>query len=323
MKNIKVLGNGSSLPPNIVTNDDLSKIIDTTDEWIVKRTGIKDRRVSKDETTAELATEAARKALDMSKLEASDIDLIIVATSTPDYFFPSTGCLVQKEIGAINATCFDLAAACTGFVYAMDVGLQYIKLGKFRNVLIIGAEIMSKVIDWKDRGISILFGDGAGALIISATTEEKISESYTKSDGTKADVLKVLGTSLIDIYENDKMISRGTITMNGQEVFKFACNVIIETITELLRKAILNIDDIDHIVLHQANYRIIEYVANKLNINIKKFFMNLDRYGNTSAASIPIALDEMYQNDMLKSGQKIMLIGFGGGLTWGGILLEL
>ncbi|HCC06894.1 MAG TPA: 3-oxoacyl-ACP synthase [Clostridiales bacterium] len=323
MKNIKIIGYGSCTPSNVVTNHDLSEIIDTTDEWISKRTGIKERRISKGESTSSLAIAAAKKALNVAGITAAELDLIIVATSTPDCFFPSTGCIVQSEIGAINATSFDLAGACTGFVYATDVAIQYLKTGRFKRALVIGAEVMSKIIDWNDRGTAILFGDGAGAIVITTTDEKKITEVYTKSDGTKSEVLKLPAVPIIDMYDNVKVIDRSIMTMNGQEVFKFACNVIIETIDELISKSNIKLEDVDYIVLHQANSRIIEYVSNKVNINIEKFFMNLDKYGNTSAASIPIALDEMYGKNMLKSGQKLMLIGFGGGLTWGGILLEL
>ncbi|HAN09175.1 MAG TPA: 3-oxoacyl-ACP synthase [Clostridiales bacterium] len=323
MNNIKIIGYGSCMPSNIVTNEDLSKIIDTSDEWISKRTGIKERRISKGESTSDLAIAAAKNALDVAGISASEIDLIIVATSTSDCFFPSTGCTVQSGIGATNATSFDLAGACTGFIYATDVAIQYLKAGRFKNALIIGAEVMSKVIDWNDRGTAILFGDGAGAVVMTVTDEPKITKVYTKSDGTKSEVLKLKAVPIIDMYENVKTIDRSTMTMNGQEVFKFACNVIIETIDALLANTSVKLEDVDYIVLHQANSRIIEYVSNKVNINIEKFFMNLDKYGNTSAASIPIALDEMYKKNILKSGHKVMLIGFGGGLTWGGVLLEL
>ncbi len=323
--NIKILGYGSYIPKKVVTNDDLSKRVDTSDEWISKRTGIRERRIATaDETTSFMASRSALSALESAGKDAEEVELIIVATSSQDSAFPSTACLVQNKIEAINATCFDLAAACTGFVYALDTAAQFLKTGRFKNALVIGAEMMSKGLDWSDRGTCILFGDGAGAIYIEAGTEEnKVFESYTKSDGTKADVLSIGSIPYIDIYENLKSIDRPTIYMNGREVFKFACNVVVDTIQRLADKINIDVAKIDYIVPHQANLRIIEYVAGKLNIDIEKFYTNVDKYGNTSAASIPLALDEMNKNNLLKPGQKILLVGFGGGLTWGGILLEI
>ncbi len=309
----KILGTGSCVPQKVVTNDDLAKVVDTNDEWIYTRTGIRSRRVADGDTAGTLAAGAARQALDNSGLGAGDIELIIVATSSPDYIFPSTASIVQNEIGATKAMCFDISAACTGFIYALSAAEAYIQSGQFKTALVIGSEIMSSELDWKDRSTCVLFGDGAGAVVLSAESGDIAAHTYFKSvsvlhaDGSKGNVL----TS-----------GRDFIRMDGQEVFKFAVKKVPESIKEVLEKANVPIDDVKYFVLHQANIRIIEAAAKRLGVDMSKFPANLEKYGNTSAASIPILLDEMNRNNILQRGDKIILSGFGAGLSWGSTLLE-
>jgi len=309
----RILGTGSCVPQKVVTNDDLAKVVDTSDEWIYTRTGIRSRHLADGDTAGTLAAEAARQALDNSGLEAGAIELIIVATSSPDYIFPSTASIVQNEIGAAGAMCFDISAACTGFIYALSAAEAYIQSGQFKAALVIGSEVMSSELDWKDRSTCVLFGDGAGAVVLSSEACDFASHTYFKSvsvlhaDGSKGKVL----TSGEDF-----------IHMDGQEVFKFAVKKVPESINEVLKKADVPIDDVKYFVLHQANIRIIEAAAKRLGADMNKFPANLEKYGNTSAASIPILLDEMNRNNILHRGDKIILSGFGAGLSWGSTLLE-
>lgn len=307
MNKVKILSVASAVPQQIVTNDDLAQKIDTSHEWIFTRTGIKERRIAKDEQTSDFAAQAAMLALEKANLSAEQIDLIIVATSTPDFLMPSTACIVQQKIGAKKAAALDLIAACSGFVYGVNTGAQYIQTGMYNHVLVIGAETMSKVVDWEDRSTCVLFGDGAGAVVLTKSEDESdILSMDLGANGMLGDVLK------IDPY----------MIMNGQEVFKFAVRIIPQSVKNLLQKANLNIEDIDHIVIHQANQRMVEPAAKRLGVSEQLFFMNVERYGNTSAASIPIALAEMDDKGLLQKGNHIIMIGFGGGLTWGSTLIR-
>lgn len=324
MNKVQIIGTGSYVPENVVTNEDLSKIVDTDDEWIVTRTGIKERRISTGENTSHISTKAAVKAMESANIKAKDIDLIIVATLTPDCFTPSTACIVQKNIGAINATCFDLSAACTGFIYALDVASQFIITGRYTNALVIGAETLSKVLDWKDRSTCVLFGDGAGAAVIKASNNNETISFYTASDGSKGDYLRSENIPVKNpfVKENYALYNDNYVHMEGREIFKFAVNAMEETINKLLQKSGESINNIKYIVPHQANLRIIDFTAKRLKIDSSKFFINLNKFGNTSAASIAIALDDLVCSKVLKPKDKVILVGFGGGLTYGGALFE-
>lgn len=324
MRHAVIAGTGSYLPEHVMTNEDLTALVDTSDEWIVSRTGIKSRRISTGETTSDLAYKAAQKALKNADMNAADIDLIICATVTPDSFMPSVACIVQDKLGAIKAAAFDLTAACTGLIYAMVTGSAYIESGMYQNILVIGAETLSKVLDWSDRSTCVLFGDGAGAVILTASENRKgILSANLLSNGSKQEFLCL---SAVPLSNPLKKIEDGgfrpSITMDGQEVFKFAVRSITELVKHVLEKADLKEKDIKYIIPHQANSRIIEMAAKSCGIPLEKFFMNLDRYGNTSAATIGIALDEMADSELLNEGDKIILVGFGAGLTSGAILVE-
>lgn len=322
MDNIIIEGMGLYTPSKIVTNEDLSKIVETNDEWIAGRTGIKERRISQGEDTSHMATEASKKALEVAKISALDIDLIVLATCTPDMFIPSTACIVQANIGAKNALAFDISAACTGFIYGLQVAESLMKTNDFKHALVIGSENLSKVVNWEDRGTCVLFADGAGAAVLSKSNEGGIIKTICGSDGEKGEYITLGANDVSNPFyeketEKDKMLG-----MYGQEVFKFATSIIPSLIKEILEKSNLTIDDIDYIVPHQANTRIIEYAAKKLKISTDKFYMNIQNYGNTSAASIPMALSEMQEKNLLKKNNKVILVGFGGGLTYGASLIE-
>lgn len=325
MEEINIKGFGAYAPSLVITNDDLSKIVDTSDEWITSRTGIKERRISEGEDTSQISIKAAKMALERSKLKGEDIDLIVVATITPDMFTPSVACLVQKEIGAKNAMAFDINAACSGFIYGMQVAYSMMKINNFTNALVIGAETLSKIMDWEDRSTCVLFGDGGGAVVLSKEDKSfsKKFSFYSKSEGDKGEFLTTYAFDVVNPYIKEENIRNKKIYMNGREVFKFATTSIVNSVKELVKTNEMGIEDIDYIICHQANSRIIDYSAKKLGISIDRFFMNLDKYGNTSSGSIPLALNEMYEKDLLKEGMKIILVGFGGGLTYGSILIEL
>lgn len=319
----KILGTGSYLPDNIMTNDDLSKLVDTSDEWIQQRTGIKARRISKGETTSDLAYKVALKALESSNTDADEIDLIICATITPDSFMPSTACIVQNKIGAKDAVAFDISAACTGMVYALVTAEQFIISGMYKKILVIGTETLSKIIDWEDRTTCVLFGDGASAVVLGATDKgDGIKANSLYSDGSRWDYLTCKALPLNNPYVTEEANNKLTMEMKGQEVFKFAIRSMVLNINEVLEKANINNDDIKYIIPHQANKRIINQAAKLCKIPEERFYMNLDEYGNTSAASIGIALDELNANKKLSRGDLIILVGFGGGMTSGAILFE-
>lgn len=322
MFEVKILSTGSYAPENIISNTDLSKLVDTSDEWIISRTGIKERRISKGENTSDIAAKASERALQKSGLSPEEIDLIIVATATPDCFVPSTACIVQDRLKAVNATCFDISAACTGFIYAVNIATQFIKSGQSKNALVIGSEVLSKIVDWEDRNTCVLFGDGAGAAVLQRSDTKGIISEYTGSDGSGGKFLLCDTLSLSNPYFEEALPIQNTLSMNGREVFKFASRIIPHCIDKVLEKSGHSLEDIKYIVPHQANINIIEYAAKKLKLDKSKFYINLDRFGNTSGASIPIALDEMNDNGMLNKGDKIIVVGFGGGLTFGAILIE-
>jgi 3-oxoacyl-[acyl-carrier-protein] synthase III len=324
MRYAHIVGWGSFLPQRVLTNDELARRVDTSNEWIYTRTGIRDRRIAAEsETTATLAFEAAARAIAVAKMHPSRIGLIIVATSTPEYIFPSTACRVQDYLGATRAGAFDLSAACSGFVYGLSVAAQAIVAGSVDSALVIGAETMSRVLDWEDRATCILFGDGAGAVVLKASSVPGgVLASTLRSDGSGGDLLSLPAVyhnpipALGQEYLRQNGHRRNTIAMNGRQVYRFATHVVAESIEEVLDRAELRISDVALIVPHQANQRIIETVAKKLKIPVDKFFMNLEQYGNTSAASIPIALCDAVRMDCLKPGDNVVFVGFGGGLTW-------
>ena len=316
----RIIGTASAVPEQIVTNEDLSKIVETSDEWISSRSGIKERRVAKEETTTSLAILAGKRALENAGIASEEIEVIIVATCTPDYFFPNTACQVQEAIGAKHAVAFDLSAACSGFLFALSTVQAYIKGGIYQKALIIGAETMSKMIDWSDRSTCVLFGDGAGAAVVSAE-ETGVLELVQKSNGAGKGVLSCKARETRNLL-NHESETKEYLYMEGQPVFKFAVKTVPECVEEVLKKAEVKKEEIRYYILHQANSRIIQSVAKRLKEPEEKFPMNLSLYGNTSAASIPILLDEMNRNGMLNRGDKLVLSGFGAGLTWGAVLLE-
>ena len=317
---IKILGTGSCLPEKIVTNDDLAKVVDTSDEWIASRSGIRTRHIATDETTTSMAVKAAEAALQDSGVKPEELDHIFVATLSGDRATPSTSCDVQKAIGAVNAVCMDLNAACSGFVYAMNTAIAYAKAGMGKKMLLIGTETLSKMIDWQDRSTCVLFGDGAGAAIVEADQNRRVFID-AGSDGSKGDVLTCDERHVNNLLiKNEDPLKQ--VAMNGQEVFKFALKKAPKTIGNVIKEAGVGIDDITYFVLHQANKRMIESIAKRLKVSIDKCPMNLERCANTSSATVPILLDEMNKKGMLKPGDKIVLCGFGGGLTWGSVYLE-
>lgn len=324
-KAVGIIGLGTYVPSKIVTNYDLEKIVDTSDQWIVERTGIKQRHVAEEGlTTSEMAARAAEKALAAANVSAEEIDLIIVATVTPDMFFPSTSCLVQDKIKATNAAAFDLSAGCSGFVYGLVTGSQFIKAGLYKKILVIGAETLSRFVDWKDRSTCVLFGDGAGAAVIS-----EVSEGYgllgceLGADGSGGDFLKVsAGGSAMPACTDTIEQGQHFLSMHGNEVFRFATKIMGEASIKALDKAGLSSEDVDCFVPHQANIRIIQASARRLKLSMDKVFVNVEKYGNTSAASIPIALEEAQREGRIKDNDVVVLVGFGAGLTWASCVLK-
>lgn len=323
MFNSKIVAFSKYVPEKIVTNNDLSEIVDTSDEWIFSRTGIKERRVSTSENTSEVCAKATEASIIKAGVSPDEIELIITATMTPDYSSPSTACIIQKLIGAKKAVSFDLSAACSGFVFALCAADKFIKTGAFKNALVIGGEVTSKVIDWSDRGTCVLFGDGAGACVIKQGKGGGIIAEDLHSDGERFDSLTSLYTPVNNPYHKEGGEGFNRLTMDGREIFNFATRKVPESIAAVLQKANLSPEDIKYIVPHQANSRIVEIISRKMKIPMDKFFMNMDRYGNTSAASIPIALAELSDMGLIKEKDKLIITGFGGGLTWGSAIIEL
>lgn len=317
---IKIIGTGSALPEKCVTNDDLARLVDTSDQWVRERTGIGSRHISTGETVAELAAAACERALQDAGRAPSEVDLLLVATCSPECGVPCVACQVQERIGAEKAVAFDLNAACSGFLFALHTAWAYMEAGVYRNVLIVGAEVLSKLVDWTDRSTCILFGDGAGA-VLAEHSNEGIFRFVQHSDGTKGRVLACDSRPLVNPFVDIPM-SDPHIRMDGREVFAFAVRKVPEGINEVLDQAGLTADDIDLFVLHQANYRIIEGIAKRLKQDIGKFPVNLERVGNMSSATIPVLLDELKREGRLKEGMKVVLSGFGAGLTWGACVIR-
>ncbi len=323
--NAGILGTGSCLPEKIVSNFDLEKVLETSHEWIVSRTGIHNRRIVDDKTaTSDLATEAAKRALESANIKPEDLDLIIVATITPDMPFPATACIVQSNLGAYKAAAFDLEAACTGFLYGLTIGSQFINTGVYKHVLVIGAEAMSTILNWNDRNTCILFGDGAGAVVLGPTKKEKgILSTYLGSDGDGSKYLnQPAGGSRMPPTIKTVEQNLHSVKMDGSEVFKFAVRIMGKAAIEALKLSDHTIEDIDYLIPHQANTRIISAAAKKLKLPMEKVYVNLESYGNMSAASIPVALDEAVRKNKIHDDDIVVLVGFGGGLTWGSCVIK-
>lgn len=315
----RIVGVGSYLPGQPVSNDDLVRRgVDTSDEWIVTRTGIRARHIAdEDVKSSDLALEASRRALQDAGVEATDLDLIIVATSTPDYIFPSTACLLQSKLGNAGAMAFDVQAVCSGFVYALTVADKFIRSGTHKKVLVVGAEVFSRILDWKDRATCVLFGDGAGAVVLEASEQPGILASAAHADGSHHGILAVAGNVC-----GGKVTGDPFLRMDGQAVFKFAVRVLSEVAKECCAEAGIDSHEVDWLIPHQANVRIIEATGKKLGLDMNKVVVTVDKHGNTSAASVPLALDAAIRDGRIQRGQKVMLEGVGGGFTWGAVLLE-
>jgi len=323
---IGIAGTGSYLPERVMTNADLESMVETSDEWIRTRTGIRERRIAgDDEATSDMATQAALKALESAGLAADEIDMIITATVTPDMFFPNTSCFVQKNIGASKASCFDVSAACSGFLYAVAVGRNMIAAGDAETILVIGAEKLSTITDWEDRSTCVLFGDGAGAVILRPETHGRgILSSVSGSDGNLAALLSIPGGGSRSPASEETLQQRlHFMKMSGNEVFKHAVRCMCDAVLRAVEHSGLTMEDVDWIVPHQANMRIIQAIGNRLgDKKLEKFCINLDRVGNMSAASIPVALDEYVRDGRIKKGNIVVMVAFGGGFTWGATVLE-
>lgn len=315
----RIIGTGSALPALLVSNRELEKIVDTTDEWIRSRTGIESRHIAVEETTTSMAIEAAKKALQDAKASPEELDLIIVGTISPDHYFPSTACEIQSALGAVNATAFDISAACAGFLFGLGIVDAYMKAGTVRTALVVGAETLSKMMDWNDRSTCVLFGDGAGAAVVRSD-ESGIMSMVQGSDGARGNALTCEGRRVNNPYKKNDT-SLDYTKMNGQEVYKFAVKTVPKSIEEALLKADVKADDVKYFLLHQANLRIIEAVAKRLGQSIEKFPTNLQECGNISAGSVPVLLDHVNREGMLQKGDTIVLAGFGAGLTWGATVL--
>lgn len=322
---IAITGTGSAIPVTALDNEGLSRVVDTSDEWIATRTGIRQRRLAApDESLAGLAAEAARHAIAMAGLTPMDIDLILLATSTPDDLF-GTACLVQAELGAQKAVAFDLTAACSGFVFGLVTAAQFIRTGTYQTILLIGADVLSRWVDWSDRRTCVLFGDAAGAVVIQANELDRLLGFELRSDGTLNKCLNLAYQGQAQELTPETTIQRGSfhpITMNGQEVYRFAVRRVPEVIEKALYRANLSIDQVDWLLLHQANQRILDAVGDRLNLASEKIISNLAKYGNTSAASIPLALDEEVRQGKIRTGDTIVTSGFGAGLTWGAAVFQ-
>lgn len=319
-----IIGIGSYVPDKVISNFDLEKIVDTSNEWIVERTGISYRRKADyNICSSDLGAEAAKFAIKDANLKPEDIDLIISASSSPDRIFPATACIIQNKIGAKNAAALDIQAACSGFIYALTTATQYIITGQYKNVLVVGSEVLSKLTDWEDRNTCVLFGDGAGAVVLSEVEDGGVLASILGADGGGSELLELPagGTkepASFDTIEN----RRHYIKMEGNEVFKFAVRIFEDCTKKVIEKSNLSLEDIDYIIPHQANIRIIEAAIKRLKFPREHVVINLDKYGNMSSASIPVALDEAFHTGKIKKGHKIILVGFGAGLTWGANLID-
>ncbi|MBI5778374.1 MAG: ketoacyl-ACP synthase III [Planctomycetes bacterium] len=325
LNKVSIVGNGSCVPDKVLDNAYFEKIVDTSDEWITTRTGIKERRaVEPDVVTSDLATKSALKALESAKIQAEELDLIIVGTVTPDHPFPSTACYVQKNIGAINAPAFDISAACSGFMYSLTVGYRMVSTGSYKNVLIIGADILTKITDYTDRASCVLFGDGAGAVVLQPNNQgHEVIYTYMGADGTGADVMvQPAGGSRNPASHKTVDERLHYMRLRGREIYKFAVMKMADLVADAAKQCNITVADIALIVPHQVNQRILEAAAERLNISMDKIFVNIHKYGNTAAASAAIAFDEAARSGRLKKGDYVVLVAFGGGLTWGVTVLK-
>ncbi len=317
----RILGTGSYLPEKILTNHDLEKMVDTTDAWIVDRTGIRERHIAAvGETTGSMAEHAARRAIEAAGIKAADIDLIIIGTTTPDQVFPSTACLLQKRLDIWGGAAFDVQAVCSGFIYGLSIADKFIRTGAAKTALVIGSETLSRIVDWTDRNTCILFADGAGAVVLGASNEPGIISTHIHADGRYKELLEVPG----GISKGYDQVIKGEAyaTMQGSEVFKFAVTTLGRIVDETLDAANMKKSDVDWLVPHQANHRIIAATAKKMDMPMERVVMTVERHGNTSAASVPLALDEAVRDGRIQRGQTVMMEAFGGGFTWGSVLLK-
>jgi 3-oxoacyl-[acyl-carrier-protein] synthase III len=315
----RIVGTGSYLPPRIVSNDELAKKLDTSDAWIQERTGIKQRHIAgESQASSDLALEASRRALDAAGLTAADLDLIIVATSTPDYIFPSTACLLQAKLGVKGCAAFDVQAVCSGFVYALATADSMIKNRIAKKALVVGAEVFSRILDWNDRATAVLFGDGAGAVVLAAGEQPGVHASVLHADGSQVGILSVPGNVC-----GGKIIGSPFLQMQGKEVFKLAVRVLDESAREVAAAAGIKLEDVDWLIPHQANVRILEATAKRMGLSRERLVVTVDHHANTSAASVPLALDEYVRAGKIKPGHKVMLQGVGGGFTWGASLVTM
>jgi 3-oxoacyl-[acyl-carrier-protein] synthase III len=323
---VGILGIGSHVPKKVLKNSDLEKMVDTSDEWITKRTGISERRLLEDdEPIYTMGVEAAKQALNDANITAEEVDLIIVSTSTPDYLTPSTSCLVQRGIGAVNAAAFDMAAACSGFIYGMTIAKQFIETGYYKHILLVGCEGMSRVTEWKDRNSCVLFGDGAGAVVLGKVEEGYgIISTYIGADGSLGDKITIpcLYLPQEDISRREMFENKRTLWQDGQEVFKFAVKIMPMATEKVIENAGMTLSDIKYIIPHQANIRIIDGAARRLGVAMEKIYTTIKKFGNISSASIPIAMADAYKEKCFTKGDNLVLVGFGGGLTWASALVK-
>lgn len=320
----RIISTGANVPEQVITNEDLSKIVDTNDEWITQRTGIKRRHISSGQNTSFFAINTAKQVLERAEVSAEDVELIIVASVTADYGTPSLACMVQKEIGAVNAVAFDVNAACSGFMFALSIADKYIKTGMYENAIVIGAETLSKIVDWKDRSTCVLFGDGSGGAYVEKSENEGI---INEELGAKGELWEILTQGYVQCSNvfNDIEAEKDYLwyaNMDGREVFKFATKAVTKSIERVIEAAGVKPDDIKYVIPHQANARIVDIISKKLGISHDKCYMNIAEYGNTSSASIPIVLNEMNEKGLIERGDKLLLTGFGGGMTWGTMLIS-
>ena len=319
----RLIATAAKTPEQVITNDDLAKVVDTSDEWISQRTGIKERRISSGENTSNLVIDVAKQLLKKASVTPESIDLIIVASVTPDYNTPSLACMIQKEIGAAHAVAFDISAACSGFMFALSIADKYIKAGSYENAIVIGGETLSKIVNWKDRTTCVLFGDGAGGAYVEKSQENGIICEDIGAAGSQYDILTAGYTACTNVFNEqpDGVDDRWYVSMNGREVFKFATKNVIKSMQKVMEQEGITQEEVKYFIPHQANARIVEVISRKLKIPYEKFYLNMERYGNTSSASIPIALNELNEKGLLERGDKIILSGFGGGMTWGTMLI--
>jgi 3-oxoacyl-[acyl-carrier-protein] synthase-3 len=314
----RITGTGGYLPEKVLTNHDLAKIVETSDEWIVERTGIRERHiVAEDENTSDMALHASRKAIETAGIDPNQIDLIVVATTTPDFVFPSTACLLQEKLGIRGCPAFDVQAVCSGFIYGVSVADQFIRSGQSKCALVVGAETMSRILDWQDRNTCVLFGDGAGAVILQASDKPGIVSTHLHADGSQHRLLETPSR-----IENGKIVGNPYLVMDGGAVFKYAVNVLDSIVEEALAANKMDKSEVDWLVPHQANLRIIKGTAKKLGMSMERVVVTLDKHGNTSAASIPLALDSAVREGKIKAGETVLLEGIGGGFAWGAVLVR-